>query len=247
MGQVGQMGAGWCWGGTRAWQGTGRRGWGWRGSGWRGRGWRGRGKRGSGWRSRACTQRPRQVSELLMKQASSNAWPVTSDFLTRSLPARSTKCSLAWYCRTSRLRVRKVRDEVREHSTVGSVHLLLWPRLGSVPRPPIGLLVARLLLQTSEPAHPKASRASPRRQGRAVGAPKAESCGPATPLSCGAPHTAPPCHLPSTCGSCLVSTSRTRTECDREEESFMLVAVVTRLRLAASISASACEGVRGTV
>ena len=46
--------------------------------------------------ARACTQRPRHVSELLMKQASSKACPVTSDFLTRSLPARSTKCSLAW-------------------------------------------------------------------------------------------------------------------------------------------------------
>ena len=38
-------------------------------------------------------QRPKHVSELLMKQASSNARPDTSDFFTRSDPARSTTCS----------------------------------------------------------------------------------------------------------------------------------------------------------
>ena len=41
----------------------------------------------------ACTQRPSVVSELLMATASSKAWPCTSDFLTRSEPARSTRCS----------------------------------------------------------------------------------------------------------------------------------------------------------
>ena len=44
--------------------------------------------------ARACTHRPSVVSELLIAIASSNACPVTSDFLTRSEPARSTRCSL---------------------------------------------------------------------------------------------------------------------------------------------------------
>ena len=38
----------------------------------------------------------------------------------------------------------------------------------------------------------------------------------------------------------LLCTSSTSTECERDDESFMLVAVVTRFLFASSMSASAC-------
>ena len=45
---------------------------------------------------RAAITSPNAESDLLMLHASAMPWPETSDFFTRSEPARSTRWSLPW-------------------------------------------------------------------------------------------------------------------------------------------------------